>query len=53
MNKNDENIVRIMIEAAEEALSFVAGKSRRNLDLADTYSTSTSLKKALPQNSIK
>ena len=32
MNRNDENIVRIMIEAAEEALSFVAGKSRRDLD---------------------
>ena len=32
MNKNDENLVRIMIEAAEEALSFVAGKSRRDLD---------------------
>ena len=32
MNKNDENIVRIMIEAPEEALSFVANKSRLDLD---------------------
>jgi uncharacterized protein with HEPN domain len=32
MSRKDENLIRLMIEAAQDALSFVADKSRADLD---------------------